>query len=100
MRDPEADDLATLRAENTELRHRVEAAEQALDELRTEALARRAEVRAMAESLPSALSRRSVLRAMVSDALHHPDKAGVMKRAVRKVGRIPRKLARTVLRRT
>ena len=93
-------EVAQLRAENDEMRRRVEAAEALLAELREEAIARRAEVRAMAEALPTALSRHAVLRSMASDAVHHPDKAGVAKRAVRKLGRAPRKAVRIALRRT
>ena len=94
------DSLEALRAENAELRRRVTEAEAMLTALRTEALERRTEVRALAESLPTVVSRRTVLRTMAGEAVHHPDKAGVAKRAVRKLGRAPRKAVRTVLRRT
>lgn len=87
-------ELDRLRAENDQLRSRVEAAEQALADLKVEALDRRAEVRALAAELPAELSRRAVLSAMFRDAVHHPDKPGVVKRAVAKLGRAPRKLAR------
>ncbi len=86
-------DLAT---ENAELRRRVEAAEQTIAELRADALARRAEVRAMAEALPAALSRHALVTGMLRDVRHHPDKAGVLKRGIRKLGRAPRKAVRLV----
>jgi hypothetical protein len=89
-----ADDAHLLRAENAELRRRVEAAEALIDELRAEALARRAEVRTLAEALPLAMSRHALVRAMLHDVRHHPDKAGVATRAVRKLGRAPRKAVR------
>ncbi len=96
-----------LERENAELRRRLDVAEGALIEMREEALARRAEVRVLAESLPVEMSRRAMLRVMVSDARHHPDKAGIAKRiparavrAVRKVGRAPRKAVRLVRGRT
>ena len=86
-----------LRDENTELRRRVDAAEQLIDELRAEALQRRAEVRAMAEALPTAISRHALVRGMLHDVRHHPDKNGVLRRGIRKVGRAPRKAARLLL---
>ena len=89
-----------LETENAELRRRLTLAEAALDELRAEALQRRAEVRALAETLPTALSRHAVLREMLSDACHHPDKAGVVRRALAKAGRAPRKAVRLVRDRT
>ncbi|TPW15762.1 MAG: hypothetical protein FD127_591 [Acidimicrobiaceae bacterium] len=89
-------DLDRLRAENDELRRRVELAEQQIGVLRDEALARRAEVRTMAEALPSAMSRHALVGEMLHDVRHHPDKRGALGRAVRKLGRAPRKLARIV----
>ncbi len=94
-----SDDVERLTAENAELRRRVEAAEAAIATLRAEALQRRAEVRALTEGLPKAMSRWTVARALVRDAGSHPDKAGVATRAVRKLGRAPRKAVRIVLRR-
>ncbi|MEI6498314.1 MAG: hypothetical protein WCO88_16770, partial [Actinomycetota bacterium] len=76
----------------------VEAAEAVIDTLRAEALERRAEVRALAEALPTALSRHALVTGMLRDIRHHPDKAGVAKRAVRKLGRAPRKAVRIVRR--
>ena len=93
--DPE---LSRLQAENAELRRRVELAETAIATLREESLARRAEVRAMAEALPAEVSRRTLVRTMIDDAVHHPDKAGVVRRGVRKIGRAPAKAVRIVIR--
>jgi hypothetical protein len=92
-------DIDRLSAENDELRRRVEHAEQQIDVLRAEALQRRAAVRSMAEALPTALSRHALVTGMLRDVRHHPDKAGVIGRAVRKLGRAPRKAARLLLRR-
>lgn len=89
-----SDELARLRAENDVLRRRVDEAEQVLSDLKAEALARRAEVRELAEELPAAMSRRAVVTGLLRDLVHHPDKAGVVRRAVAKLGRAPRKLAR------
>ncbi|MFT3853922.1 MAG: hypothetical protein QM733_14445 [Ilumatobacteraceae bacterium] len=89
-------DLDTLRAENDELRRRVEVAEAVIAELRQGAQARRAEVRAMAEQLPAELSRHALIRGTLRDAVRHPDKAGVARRALRKLGRAPVKASRIV----
>ena len=86
--------LTQLEAENSELRRRVDLAECAIARLRAEALARRAEVRSLAESFPAAMSRHAVLTAMMRDVRHHPDKRGALRRAVRKLGRAPRKFVR------
>ncbi len=91
-------EIEQLLAENAELRRRVELAETAIATLREESLARRAEVRAMAEALPAEVSRRTLVRTMIDDAVHHPDKAGVVRRGVRKVGRAPAKAVRIVIR--
>lgn len=93
--DPEA-----LAAENVELRRRIEIAEATIAELRAEALERRAEVRRLAEALPTAMSRHALVMGMLRDVRHHPDKAGVARRGLRKLGRAPRKAVRIVLRRT
>ena len=93
-------EIDRLSAENAELRRRVQAAEQQIETLRDEALTRRAEVRAMAEALPTAMSRHALVTGMLRDVRHHPDKAGVFGRAVRKLGRAPRKAVRLLLRRT
>jgi hypothetical protein len=90
-------DPAALRAENDELRRRVEIAEAAIDELRHGAAARRAEIRAMAEALPAEVSRYALIRGTLHDAVHHPDKLGVAKRATRKLGRAPVKAYRIVI---
>jgi len=89
-----SDELDRLRAENDLLRSRVEAAERMLAELKIEALHRRTEVRSLADELPAAMSRRAVLSGMLRDLVHHPDKPGAFRRAVAKLGRAPRKLAR------
>ena len=86
--------------ENAELRRRLAAAEHSLDEFRAEALQRRAEVRALAESLPAASSRHALLRQMLSDVRHHPDKTSFMRRAAAKAGRAPRKAMRLIRERT
>ena len=91
-------DVEQLRAENEELRRRVDAAESIIDELREGALARRAEVRAMAEALPAEISRHALLGAILRDAIHHPDKPGVASRAVHKLGRAPIKAWRIATR--
>jgi hypothetical protein len=85
-----------LLAENAELRRRLEEADRHLTVLRAEALDRRAEVRALAEALPAAMSRHALVMGMLRDVRHHPDKAGVTRRAIRKLGRAPRKAARLV----
>jgi Tfp pilus assembly protein PilO len=92
--DAPTDEIDRLRAENEALRSRVEAAEAALQTLRVEAMERRREVRALAEDLPAAMSRHALVSGLVRDAVHHPDKAGVARRALAKLGRAPRKLAR------
>jgi hypothetical protein len=91
-------ELDHLRADNDELRRRLDLADAAIDELRGEALARRAEVRAMAEALPAEVSRHALIRSTFRDALHHPDKRGVAMRAVRKLGRAPTKAFRIAAR--
>jgi hypothetical protein len=58
-------EIDRLRAENDELRRRVEAAEHQIDVLRREALERRAKVRELAESLPAAVSRRRLMLEML-----------------------------------
>ena len=61
-------EIDRLRAENDELRRRVEAAEHQIDVLRREALERRAEVRDLAESLPATVSRRRLMLEMLPGA--------------------------------
>lgn len=92
----DADELAALRAENTELRRRVDLATAELAALRAEALERRAEVRSLAEAFPAAMSRHALVMGMLRDVRHHPDKRGVLSRAVHKLGRAPRKAVRIV----
>ena len=88
------DELQMLRAENADLRRRVEAAEAAIGTLREEALQRRQQVRDLVADLPVAMSRKTLLRQVVSDAVHHPDKKGVLVRAVNKARRGVRKATR------
>jgi len=88
------DELQMLRAENVDLRRRVEAAEAAIGTLREEALQRRQQVRDLVADLPVAMSRKTLLRQVVSDAIHHPDKKGVVVRAVNKARRGVRKATR------
>lgn len=90
----------TLEQENAELRRRLSQADAALAQFRDEAIQRRAEIRALAESLPAALSRHAVLREMLSDAWHHPDKPGVARRAIAKAWRAPGKALRLIRERT
>jgi chromosome segregation ATPase len=87
-------EIARLQAENDELRRRIDLAQQQIDGLRAEALQRRAEVRSLAEALPTAISRHALVMGMLHDVRHHPDKAGVLGRAIRKLGRAPRKAVR------
>ena len=94
---PEApDEIELLRVENAELRRRITEVDATIDSLRSEALERRAEVRELAESLPTAMSRRALLVQMGHDVRHHPDKGGVVRRGLAKLGRAPAKLARLV----
>ncbi|MGD9996127.1 MAG: hypothetical protein AB7L17_14335 [Ilumatobacteraceae bacterium] len=92
-------DIDDLVAENAELRRRIELADQQIAQLRAEALERRAEIRSMAEALPAAMSRHALVLGMLRDLRDHPDKPGTIRRAVRKVGRAPRKAVRIILRR-
>ncbi len=71
--DPQASER--LEQENTELRARVELAEQEIAVLRAEAIARRAEIRTLAESLPAAVSRRAVITSIVDDLRAQPRRA-------------------------
>ena len=89
-------ELDRLRTETTELRRRLELVDAERVELRDDALARRAEVRELAESLPTAVSRRAMVVQMTKDAVAHPDKTGLATRAIRKLGRAPRRLAHAV----
>jgi hypothetical protein len=84
-------ELESLRTENADLRRRVETAEAAIAELRAEALERRQQVRALVADLPVAMSRKTLLRQIANDAIHHPDKKGVVVRGVNKIRRTVRK---------
>jgi chromosome segregation ATPase len=93
-----SEELDHLRAENAELRRRIDVVQAEIDELRAESLQRRSEVRQLVADLPTVVSRRNVLREMVHEGANHPDKAGVMRRAARKLGRGPRKAWRLLTR--
>ncbi len=95
-----SEDPDAFRAENAQLRERVELAEREIASLRADALARRAEVRSLAEAFPAAMSRHALLTEMLRDLRHHPDKTGAAARAIRKLGRAPRKAIRLLRRRT
>ena len=73
---------------------------QLLDQLHAESVARRAELRAIAEQLPATLSRRALLKSMLVDVRHAPRKGAIVKRAVRKMARAPRAAARRIVERS
>ena len=85
-----------LEAENAELRRRFDVVDGELDALRAESLARRQEVRELAESLPTAESRKVLLTQMANDLRNHPDKKRMAGRAWQKLLRGPKKLARSI----
>ncbi len=93
MSDPTTDKEALL-LESADLRQRVESAELAIAELRVEAARRRQEVRDLVAELPATMSRKTLLKQIARDAVRHPDKAGVVIRAVNKVRRGIRKALR------
>ncbi|HEY4331813.1 MAG TPA: hypothetical protein VGM78_04565 [Ilumatobacteraceae bacterium] len=88
------DEIDALRAENADLRQRVAAAEDAIVEMRADALARRQQVRDLVADLPVTMSRKTLLRQVWRDAVTHPDKRGVVVRAVNKLRRGVRKAIR------
>ena len=51
----------------------------------------------MAEALPAEVSRNALIRLALRDAVHHPDPRGVAVRALRKLGRAPRRATRILL---
>jgi cell division protein FtsB len=59
-----SEDLDHLRSENAELRRRVEIVRAEIDQMRTESLQRRDEVRRLVADLPAVVSRRAVVRQM------------------------------------
>jgi chromosome segregation ATPase len=61
-----SEELDHLRAENVELRRRVETVHAEIEQLRAESLQRRDEVRQLVADLPAVVSRRAVLRQMFS----------------------------------
>jgi hypothetical protein len=93
-----SEELDHLRAENAEMRRRVELATAEIDQLRAESLQRRDEVRRLVADLPAVVSRKSVIREMLREGVRHPDKVGVTGRAIRKLGRAPRKALRVLTR--
>ncbi len=93
-----AEELDHLRSENAELRRRIEVVRAEIDELRAESLQRRDEVRRLVDGLPTVVSRRTVVREMLREGVNHPDKPGVMRRAIRKLARAPRKAWRMITR--
>lgn len=60
-----SEELDHLRAENAELRRRVETVSAEIDELRAESLHRRDEVRRLVADLPAVVSRRAMVRQML-----------------------------------
>jgi chromosome segregation ATPase len=60
-----SEELDHLRSENAELRRRIEIVSVEIDQLRTESLQRRDEVRRLVADLPSVVSRRAVVRQML-----------------------------------
>lgn len=93
-----SEELDHLRSENAELRHRIDVVRAEIDELRAESLQRRDEVRRLVADLPTVVSRRTVVREMLREGANHPDKSGVLRRALRKLGRAPRKALRLITR--
>jgi cell division protein FtsB len=59
-----SEELDHLRAENAELRRRVEVVQAEIDQLRAESLQRRDEVRRLVADLPAVVSRKAVVRQM------------------------------------
>ena len=93
-----SEELENLRSENAELRRRIDEVRSEIDQLRAESLQRRAEVRALVADLPTVVNRRTVVRQMFREGANHPDKSGVLGRALRKLGRAPRKAFRLITR--
>ncbi len=71
-----------------------ESIEQRLDRLERESVQRQRELRELAGQLPAALSRRRLLIAAVGDIRRAPNKAELVQRGARKVGRAPASLVR------
>jgi hypothetical protein len=70
-----------------------------LDALEQESKERRAELRAIAVSLPEATSRRALFRSLAADLRSQPDRTTIVKRVTLKVLRTPTDLARAFRRR-
>lgn len=73
--------------------------ERRLDMLEQESKERRAELRAIAATLPEATSRRALLRSLAADLRGVPGKPVVAKRVALKLLRLPSDAARRVQRR-
>lgn len=69
-----------------------------LDALERESQERRAELRAIAASLPEATSRRALFRSLAADFRNNPDRTLAVKRIVLKVLRLPADLVRRIRR--
>lgn len=70
--------------------------ERRLDALEQESQERRAELRAIAATLPEATSRRAVVRSLAADLRHQPDRVTIAKRVALKLLRAPADLVRMV----
>ena len=67
-----SEELDHLRAENAELRRRMEMVRAEIDQLRAESLQRRDEVRRLVADLPAVVSRKAVIRQMFVRGGRHP----------------------------
>lgn len=72
--------------------------QQQLDRLQVESMARRTELRSIAEQLCEVQSRRVVLRSVVADMRAHADISDIVTRAARKIARAPRSILRRIQR--
>jgi hypothetical protein len=68
-----------------------------LDQLHAESVARRAELKSIAEQLPATLSRRALIRSALADLRHAPNKAAIASRGLRKLARAPRSIVRRLM---
>ena len=69
MSESPTDLAAALKAENEILRQRIETASAQIEELRTQAVVRQEEIRALAAQLPERVSRRAVITEMLRGLL-------------------------------
>jgi SMC interacting uncharacterized protein involved in chromosome segregation len=65
-----SEELDHLRAENAELQRRIDTVHAEIDQLRSEALQRRDEVRRLVADLPAVVSRKAVIRQMFTKGTH------------------------------